>query len=113
MSLDLTIQESQPFGHSKTNIPPLPPVIQANLEEIKTIFLDKIQNLVDERTFASDLITYASKWEYLTTSLVPVFQDLKDVSSESLTFVSKRQKLLEAKLAFVAANQEAMAIKQT
>lgn len=80
---------------------------------MENIFLDKVKNLVDERTTASDPVAYVAKWDSLTTYVVSVFQDLKDVSSESVTSSNKRQKLLEVKIAFVTSNQYSMAMKQT
>lgn len=72
-----------------------------------------MQNLVDERTIASDPLAYAAKWDSLTTFVVSVFQNLKDVTSESVASSSKRQELMKGKLVAVVANQEAMAIKKT
>ena len=75
------------------------------MEEIKTIFLYKVKNLVNERTYASDLVTYAAKWDSLTTSVISIFQDLKDVTLESVTPSNKRQELLGAKLTSIVVTQ--------
>lgn len=46
---------------SRTDIPPHSPYIQSQLEEYKTIIIDKIQNLVAERITTSKPVAYATK----------------------------------------------------
>ena len=82
------------------------------MEEIKSIILDKVQNLVDDRTYTSDPVAYTAKWDFLQTSVVFVIHNLKDATSKSVFSSSRRQDLLEAKLASITTVQQAMVIKQ-
>lgn len=78
---------------------------------VKNILFDKIQSLIDERHFASDLVAYAARWDSLKTYVASVIQNLKKVTSESVASSYFRQDLFEENLASVAATQQAMAVK--
>lgn len=82
------------------------------MEEIKFILLDKVQNLVDDRTSTSDPVAYTAKLDFLQTSVVFVIQNLKDATSKFVFSSSRRQELLEAKLASIATTEQAMVIKK-
>lgn len=79
---------------------------------IKNILLDKVHSLIDERPFASDPIAYSARWGSLYTSVAPVIQNLKEVTSESVASSCSRQDLMEENLAYVSATQQAMAVKK-
>lgn len=79
---------------------------------IRNVLLDKMQSLVDERTFTSDLVAYDDRWDSLNTFVASVIQNLKEVTSEFVALSCSRQDLLEENLASVTTAQQAMDVKQ-
>lgn len=70
-----------------------------------------MHSLIDERSFASDIVAYSARWDSLYTSGALFIQNLKDVTSESVASSCSRQDLVEKNMAFVTATQQAMVIK--
>ncbi|CAI8612332.1 unnamed protein product [Vicia faba] len=71
-----------------------------------------MSELVVTRLTTSDYVVYAPKWDSLTTFMVSILQNLKNISYEFVASSSQRQEQLEVKLAYVVGNQEVMATKQ-
>lgn len=57
-------QSSEP-GPSLSNTSSLSQTIQTNMGVIRNFLLDKMQSLVDERPFASNLVAYSTTWDSL------------------------------------------------
>lgn len=76
------------------------------MEEYKTIFYDKIQELVTERLTTYGPVTYAAKWDSLRSYMDLVLQNLKSFTFETFASTSYRQEQLEEKLVIVADKQE-------
>lgn len=78
------------------------------MEEFRIVIYDRIQDLVIQRLKTSDFIAYAAKWDTLRTLVDIALQNLKTFTSEYVASSSHKQEQLEAKMAYVASNQEVM-----
>lgn len=79
-----------------------------HMEVCRTIFCDRIQEVVAERLTTSDLVAYAAKWNTLRISVDSVLQNLKYFTFETVASTSQRYEQLEEKLVAVADKQHKM-----
>lgn len=71
-----------------------------------------MKSLIDEIPFASDPVTYASRWDFLKTFVAPVIQNLKEVTLESVASSYSGEDLLEENPSSITTTKHAITIKR-